>query len=85
MSIRIYLINFNRVIIVYFIHQYEMLHVTPPMRSHDVLKNNEELADTTGFLSVNKSTLQHVKYENVFGIGDCTNAPTAKTAAAVGK
>ena len=42
------------------------------------------LADEAGWLDVNKETLQHNKYPNVFGIGDCTNLPTAKTAAAVG-
>ena len=25
----------------------------------------------------------HFRYQNIFGIGDCTNVPTAKTAAAV--
>lgn len=34
---------------------------------------------------VDKETLQHKKYPNIFGIGDCTNLPTSKTAAAVGK
>ncbi len=41
--------------------------------------------DEAGYLSVDKETLQHTKYNNIFGIGDCTNVPTAKTAAAVGK
>lgn len=27
--------------------------------------------------------MRHTKYENVWGIGDCTNTPTSKTAAAV--
>lgn len=43
------------------------------------------LADQVGWLDLNKDTLQHNKYPNVFGIGDCTNLPTAKTGAAVGK
>ena len=30
-----------------------------------------------------QESLQHTKYTNIFGIGDCTNVPTAKTAAAV--
>ncbi|CAM1299458.1 SQRDL (predicted) [Pycnogonum litorale] len=41
------------------------------------------LADATGYLDVNKQTLQHNRYKNVFGIGDCTSVPTPKTAAAV--
>lgn len=61
---------------------YEMLHVTPPMSSPDVLKTSP-VADAAGWVDVDKETLQHKKYPNVFGIGDCTNLPTSKTAAAV--
>lgn len=61
---------------------YEMLHVTPPMSSPDVLKKSP-VADSAGWVDVDKETLQHKKYPNVFGIGDCTNLPTSKTAAAV--
>ena len=66
-----------------FLFQYSMLHIGPPCSPLPVLKESP-LADGTGFVSVNRETLQHTKYPNVFGIGDCTNAPTAKTAAAVG-
>lgn len=52
------------------------------MRPHDAIKLSP-LADPNGFVDVNKETLQHKKYPNVFGIGDCTNIPTGKTAAAV--
>lgn len=41
------------------------------------------LADANGFVDVNKETLQHKKYPNIFAIGDCTNIPTSKTAAAI--
>ncbi|KAG9341291.1 hypothetical protein JZ751_019393 [Albula glossodonta] len=64
------------------VYQYEMLHVTPPMGPPDVLKQNP-LADAGGWLDLDKDTLQHKTYPNVFGIGDCTSLPTAKTAAAV--
>lgn len=65
--------------------QYSMLHVTPPMGPYDVLKNCKQLTDEAGYVNVDKHTLQHVNYKNVFAIGDCTNVPTSKTAAAVGK
>uniref|UniRef100_A0A8C6DSB6 Sulfide:quinone oxidoreductase, mitochondrial n=1 Tax=Moschus moschiferus TaxID=68415 RepID=A0A8C6DSB6_MOSMO len=61
---------------------YEMLHVTPPMSPPDVLKTSP-VADAAGWVDVDKDTLQHKRYPNVFGIGDCTNLPTSKTAAAV--
>lgn len=63
--------------------QYEMLHVTPPMSAPDPLRQCSQLVDAAGFLDVNKETLQHTRFPNVFGIGDCTNIPTSKTAAAV--
>ncbi|XP_005728081.1 sulfide:quinone oxidoreductase, mitochondrial [Pundamilia nyererei] len=62
--------------------EYEMLHVTPPMGPSSVIKGSP-LADKIGWLDLNKETLQHTKYPNVFGIGDCTNLPTSKTGAAV--
>ncbi|KAB7500527.1 Sulfide:quinone oxidoreductase, mitochondrial [Armadillidium nasatum] len=62
---------------------YDFLHVTPPMNPPDVLRNEKKLVDEAGFLNLNKETLQHVTYPNIFGIGDCTNLPTSKTAAAV--
>ncbi|XP_075218380.1 sulfide quinone oxidoreductase [Lycorma delicatula] len=62
---------------------YSMLHVTPPMSSPSELQNATSIVDSTGYLNVNKNTLQHQIYSNIFGIGDCTNLPTSKTAAAV--
>nr|XP_056721770.1 sulfide:quinone oxidoreductase, mitochondrial [Euleptes europaea] len=64
------------------VYQYGMLHVTPPMGPPDVLLNSP-VSDTAGWVDVDKETLQHKKYPNVFGIGDCTNLPTSKTAAAI--
>ncbi|XP_041650969.1 sulfide:quinone oxidoreductase, mitochondrial-like [Cheilinus undulatus] len=62
--------------------EYDMLHVAPPMGPNLVVKGSP-LADDAGWLDVNKENLQHKRYPNVFGIGDCTNLPTARTAAAV--
>lgn len=64
------------------VFKYEMLHVTPPMGPIKVLKSSP-LSDEAGWLDVNKHNLQHKKYPNIFGIGDCTNLPTSKTGAAV--
>ncbi|XP_056428186.1 sulfide:quinone oxidoreductase, mitochondrial isoform X2 [Hyla sarda] len=64
------------------VYEYEMLHVTPPMGPPDVLVNSA-VADAGGWVDLDKETLQHKKYPNVFGIGDCTNLPTSKTAAAL--
>eukprot|EP01132_Coremiostelium_polycephalum_P007593 gene7593-9337_t len=65
--------------------KYDMIHVTPPMGPSDVIKNSPLADPATGFVNVNKETLQHVEYKNVFALGDCTNLPTSKTAAAITK
>ena len=56
------------------------------MSAPDVLQNSKvPITDNTGYLDVDKYTLQHVKYPNIFGLGDCANLPTSKTAAAICK
>jgi len=40
------------------------------------------LADATGGLDVNKYTLQHNKFENIFGMGDCVGFNTTRTMSA---
>nr|CAD7413478.1 unnamed protein product [Timema poppensis] len=63
--------------------KYSVLHVTPPQSTGEALKNNADLTDAGGFLELDKATLRHVRFSNIYGIGDCTNLPTSKTAAAV--
>ncbi len=62
--------------------KYDMLHVTPPMSAPDFLKGSA-ISDAAGWVDVDLHTLQHKKYANVFGLGDCTNSPNSKTAAAI--
>ncbi|KAF9823283.1 hypothetical protein SFRURICE_019092, partial [Spodoptera frugiperda] len=62
---------------------YNMLHVTPPMAPQYCLQQCGELSTAAGYLDVNTDTLQHTRYPNVFGLGDCTCTPNSKTAAAV--
>jgi sulfide:quinone oxidoreductase len=64
--------------------KYDMIHVTPPMSSPDFLKNSP-LGNEDGWVDVKKDTLQHNRFENIFGIGDCSSLPTSKTAAAIRK
>ena len=60
---------------------FDMLHVCPPQCALDFIKNSP-LSDDAGWVDVYPDTLQHKKYNNVFGLGDGTNTPNAKTAAA---
>ena len=63
---------------------YDMLHVTPPMSSPAFIAGSP-LADEQGWVEVHKETLQHVRYPNVFALGDCSSLPTSKTGAAIRK
>ncbi len=63
---------------------YEMIHVAPPQSAPDFIKNSS-LANTAGWLEVDQYTLQHVRYYNIFGLGDAAGLPTAKTGAAIRK
>lgn len=63
---------------------YSMIHVTPPMGPPDFIKASA-LANEAGWVDVNKLTLQHTRYPNVFGIGDASSLPTSKTGAAIRK
>lgn len=63
---------------------YDMLHVTPPMSAPDFIRNSA-LVNADGWVDLDKYSLQHVRYPNIFGTGDCTSLPTAKTGAGVRK
>lgn len=63
---------------------FDMIHVTPPQSAPDFIKNSV-LSDEAGWLDVDKETLQHKNFPSIFGLGDVTNTPNAKTAAAVRK
>jgi sulfide:quinone oxidoreductase len=63
---------------------FDMIHVCPPQCAPDVIRSSE-LADDTGWLDVDKHTLRHQRFENIWGLGDVMNTPNAKTLAAVRK
>lgn len=63
---------------------FDMIHVTPPMSAPDIIKSSS-LANSAGWVDVDKHTLQHPRYSNVFPIGDCCGLPTSKTGAAIRK
>ena len=62
---------------------FEMLHVVPPMKTPEFLRNTDGLCNEVGFVDVSKETLRHNAFPNVFALGDCSSLPTSKTAAAV--
>lgn len=64
------------------VKKFDFLHVTPPMSPHSYIAESG-IGDASGYVSLNKDTLRHNKYPNVWGLGDCTSLPTSKTAAAI--
>eukprot|EP00286_Rhodomonas_abbreviata_P008393 CAMPEP_0181323494 /NCGR_PEP_ID=MMETSP1101-20121128/19823_1 /TAXON_ID=46948 /ORGANISM="Rhodomonas abbreviata, Strain Caron Lab Isolate" /LENGTH=448 /DNA_ID=CAMNT_0023431541 /DNA_START=8 /DNA_END=1354 /DNA_ORIENTATION=+ len=62
--------------------KFDVLHVTPYMSPPDVVKKSP-LAGAAGFIDVDKVTLQHTKFDNVFALGDASSLPTSKTAASI--
>lgn len=61
--------------------RFDMLHVPPPMGPLEIFANSP-LADQRGWIDVDRQTLQHVRFPNVFGIGDAANLPTIRSEAA---
>lgn len=61
---------------------YDLLHVTPPMAAPDAVATSP-LANGAGYVEVDQFSLQHVRYPNVFSLGDVSGMPNSKTAAAV--
>jgi sulfide:quinone oxidoreductase len=62
--------------------RFDLLHVAPPQSAPDFIKHSP-VAGASGWVELHKHTLQHVRWPNVFGLGDASDLPTAKTGAAV--
>lgn len=63
---------------------FDVLHITPPQGPPDFIKNSP-LANAAGWVDVDKGTLQHVRFPNIFSLGDASSLPTSKTGAAIRK
>ncbi|WP_347926968.1 FAD/NAD(P)-binding oxidoreductase [Pseudomonas helvetica] len=64
--------------------KFDLLHVVPPQVSPDFIRQSS-LADAAGWCEVDVHSLQHVRYPDVFALGDVCSTSNAKTAAAVRK
>jgi len=64
--------------------EFDMIHVTPPQSAPDFIKSSP-LANAAGWVDVDKHTLQHVKFANIFSLGDSSGLPISKTGAAIRK
>ncbi|MDN5858992.1 MAG: NAD(P)/FAD-dependent oxidoreductase [Pseudonocardia sp.] len=66
---------------------YSMMHLVPPQSAPDWIKKGP-LADANnpfGYIEIDKHTMQHSRYPNVFSLGDAGSSPNSKTGAAVRK
>lgn len=61
---------------------YELLHAVPP-QTPPALVASSPLSDAAGWLEVDRHTLRHPRHPEVFALGDASNLPTSKTAAAI--
>ena len=64
--------------------EFDMMHVCPPQTAPDFIRVSP-LADAAGWIDVDQATLRHKTHDNIWSLGDVTNAPNAKTAAAARK
>ncbi|MCX8004308.1 MAG: NAD(P)/FAD-dependent oxidoreductase [Burkholderiaceae bacterium] len=69
-------------------HRYDFINVVPPMRAPRAVRESplrwqEGPWAAQGWAQVDKATLRHVRYPNVFAVGDVAGVPKGKTAASV--
>ena len=64
--------------------EFDMIHVTPPQSAPDFVRNSS-IANEAGWVDVDKYTLQHNKFKNIFSLGDASSLPTSRTGAAIRK
>jgi len=57
---------------------FDFLHITPPMQAPEEI-GKSSVGSKKGFIPVRKETLQHVKFPNVFALGDIAAVPMGKT------
>ena len=67
---------------------YDFINVVPPMRAPEVVRNSplpwtEGPFAADGWVEVDRDTLRHKRYPNVFALGDIAGVPKGKTAASV--
>lgn len=68
--------------------KWDFINLIPPMRAPDAVRNSplpwqsgKFAAD--GWIEVDKKSLRHLRFPNVFGVGDINGVPKGKTAASV--
>ncbi len=66
---------------------FDMAHVVPPQSAPDWIKASP-IADPdnpAGYVQIDKNSMQHTRYPNIFALGDAGSSPNSKTGAAIRK
>jgi len=66
---------------------YDFMHVVPPQSAPDWVKATDlaDPASPAGYVQIDKNTMRHARYGNVFALGDAGSSPNSKTGAAIRK
>jgi sulfide:quinone oxidoreductase len=66
---------------------YDVMHVVPPQSAPDWVKKTSlaDPASPAGYVEIDKHTMQHTRYPDVFALGDAGSSPNSKTGAAIRK
>ena len=62
--------------------EYDFIHIVPPMSASNEFKTSKlawQKGSGKGWMELDKDTMQHRRYPNVFGIGDIAGIPKGKT------
>lgn len=67
--------------------QYDVLNAVPPQSAPDWLKATDLAAagDTGGFVEVDRQTLRHIRFPNVWSLGDAAGTTNSKSGGALRK
>jgi sulfide:quinone oxidoreductase len=66
---------------------YDIAHLVPPQSAPSWIKAGPlaDPANPGGYVQIDKATMRHTRYGNVFSLGDAGSSPNSKTGAAIRK
>jgi sulfide:quinone oxidoreductase len=66
---------------------YDLLHVVPRQSAPDWIKASpiSDPDNPGGYVQIDKNTMRHTRFDNVFALGDVGSSPNSKTGAAIRK
>ncbi len=66
---------------------YDLMHVVPPQSAPDWIKNSPlaDPANPAGYVEIDKHTMRHTRFPEIFALGDAGSSPNSKTGAAIRK